>query len=159
MTPVGRGADVEVSTDVAASPDVVWAMVSDVTRMGSWSPETTACRWVGGATGPVVGARFRGTNKRGPLLWQTTCTVTAAEPGRRFAFDVAFGPAPISSWSYDLEPTTDGGTRVTESWSDRRHGGLRLAAVPVMGIRDRAGHNRRGMQATLDALRRAAEQL
>jgi hypothetical protein len=151
-------ADVEVSEDVAATPDAVYAMVSDVTRMGSWSPETTSCRWLGGATGPAVGARFRGTNKRGPLLWQTTCTVTAAEPGRRFAFDVTFGPAPISSWSYDLEPIGDGGTRVTESWSDRRHAAMRLASVPAMGIRDRAAHNRRRMQATLAALKSAAGQ-
>jgi len=68
----------EVSMHMDATPEEVWALVSDVTRMGSWSPETTACRWVGGASGPSVGARFRGTNKRGPLLWQTTCTVTAA---------------------------------------------------------------------------------
>jgi hypothetical protein len=151
-------ADVEVSAVVTAAPDAVYAMVSDVTRMGSWSPETTSCRWLDGATGPTVGARFRGTNKRGPLLWQTTCTVTAAEPGRRFAFDVTFGPVAIASWAYDLAQVDDGRTRVTESWTDRRPGSMRLASVPVMGIRDRAGHNRRSMQATLAALKRAAEQ-
>ena len=153
----GEVADVEVSEQVAATPDDVYAMVSDVTRMGSWSPETTSCRWLDGATGPTVGARFRGTNKRGPLLWQTTCTVTAAEPGERFAFDVKFGPAPISSWAYDLEPARDGTTRVTESWSDRRSSALKVTSVPVMGIRDRAAHNRRSMQATLAALKVAAE--
>jgi uncharacterized protein YndB with AHSA1/START domain len=149
-------ADVVVTEEVAASPDTVYAMVSDVTRMGSWSPETTACRWIGGATGPAVGVRFRGTNKRGPLLWQTTCTVTAAEPGRRFAFDVAFGPAAVASWAYDIEPV-EGGCVVTESWSDRRVGAMRVASMPVMGIRDRAAHNRRGMVATLAALKATAE--
>ena len=155
----GEVADVEVSVQVPAAPDEVYAMVSDVTRMGSWSPETTSCRWLEGATGPTVGARFRGTNKRGPLLWQTTCTVTAAEPGKRFAFDVKFGPAPISSWAYDLEPIGDGTTRVTESWSDRRSSALKVTSVPVMGIRDRAAHNRRSMQATLAALTVAAERV
>ena len=157
MTPVGSRADVEVSEQVAAAPDEVYAMVSDVTQMGSWSPETTSCRWLDGATGPTVGARFRGTNKRGPLLWQTTCTVTAAEPGKRFAFDVKFGPAPISSWSYDLQPAGDGtttGHRVVERPALERAQG---DAVPVMGIRDRAAHNRRSMQATLAALKVAAE--
>ena len=148
--------DVEVTEHVAADPLEVWKLVSDVTRMGSWSPETTACRWVGRATGPSVGARFRGTNKRGPLMWQTTCTVTAADPGRRFAFDVTFGPAAIASWAYDLAPV-EGGCLVTESWSDRRAGAMRLASMPVMGIRDRAAHNRRGMVATLAALKAAAE--
>lgn len=156
MTRVDNRADVEVTEQVAADPVEVWRLVSDVTRMGSWSPETTACRWINGATGPVVGAKFRGTNRRGPLLWQTTCTVTAAEPGRRFAFDVTFGPAAISSWAYDIE-SVEGGCVVTESWSDRRVGAMRAASMPVMGIRDRAAHNRRGMVATLAALKAAAE--
>ena len=151
-----RVADVEVSEQIAAAPDVVYGMVSDVTRMGTWSPETESCRWLDGATAPAQGARFRGTNRRGPLLWQTTCTVTAADPGRRFAFDVAFGPWRIATWAYDFAPV-DGGCLVTESWSDRRPGGMRVASVPVMGIKDRAAHNRRGMQATLAALKAAAE--
>jgi hypothetical protein len=153
---VSTRADVEVAERMAADPIEVWRLVSDVTRMGSWSPETTACHWIDGATGPVVGARFRGTNRRGPLLWQTTCTVTAADPGRRFAFDVTFGPAAIATWAYDIEPDHNGCV-VTESWSDRRVGAMRLASMPVMGIRDRGAHNRRGMVATLAALKAAAE--
>lgn len=150
-------ADVEVTEQVRAEPSVVYDLVSDVTRMGSWSPETTSCRWLGGATGPAVGARFRGTNRHGPLLrWTTTCTVTAAEPGRRFAFDVDFAGVPIARWVYDLEPTPTGCT-VTESWDDRRGRPLQIASVPLMGIADRAEHNRRSMQTTLTALRLAAE--
>lgn len=150
-------ADVEVTKQVCSPPSVVYDLVSDVTRMGSWSPETTACRWLGDATGPAVGARFRGTNRHGPLLrWTTTCTVTDAEPGRRFAFDVDFAGVPIARWAYDLEPTATGCT-VTESWDDLRGRPLRLASVPLMGIADRAAHNRRGMQATLTALAAAAE--
>ena len=72
-------ADVEVTEAVRAEPSVVYDLVSDVTRMGSWSPETTSCRWLASATGPTVGARFRGTNRHGPLLrWTTTCTVSPA---------------------------------------------------------------------------------
>lgn len=107
-------ADVELTEQIRAASSVVYDLVSDVTRMGRWSPETTSCRWVGDATGPAVSARFRGTNKRGPMRWTTTCTVTAAEPGRRFAFDVDFVGVPISRWSYDLEPTADGRDRGLE---------------------------------------------
>jgi hypothetical protein len=149
-------ADVEVTETMAADPATVYGLVSDVTRMGRWSPETTSCRWLDGADGPQVGARFRGTNRHRLLRWSTTCTVTAAEPGRRFAFDVDFGGVPISTWAYDLVPTRTG-CEVTESWSDRRPQWMRVGSVPVMGIADRAGHNRRGMQATLAALRTAAE--
>lgn len=150
-------ADVEVSEEVRAAAAVVYDLLSDVTRMGRWSPETTSCRWLGAATGPQVGARFKGTNRHGPLLrWSTTCTVTEAEPGRRFAFVVDFAGVPISRWAYDLVPTPTGCT-LTESWTDLRARPLRIASVPVMGIADRAAHNRRNMAATLTALRLAAE--
>jgi hypothetical protein len=148
-------ADVAESTTVAADAATLYAFVSDVTRMGEWSPETTSCRWVKGS-GPVVGARFRGSNKRGWRRWATTCTVTDAEPGRRFAFHVTFGPIDIADWSYDFEPTANG-TLVTESWSEARSGWFRLASKPVMGAPDQAAHNRAGMQKTLTALKRVAE--
>lgn len=147
--------DAEVSADIAADPKVVYDLVSDVTRMGEWSPETTSCRWLRG-TGPAVGARFRGTNQRHLARWTTTCTVTAADPGRRFAFDVGWGPWAISQWSYDIEPTADG-CRVTERWVDRRGTAMRVSSPAVMGIVDRAAHNRRGMETTLAALKAAAE--
>lgn len=148
--------DVMVTETMAADPTSVYALVSDVTRMGRWSPETRSCRWLGNATGPVEGARFRGTNRHGLLRWSTTCTVTAARSGRRFAFDVDFHGVPIAQWAYDFAPTADG-CQVTESWSDRRPAWMRMAAIPTTGVADRASHNRRGMQATLAALRRAAE--
>lgn len=149
--------DVEVTEHVRADPTTVYAMVSDVTRMGSWSPETTSCRWLDDATGPEVGARFRGSNRHGRLLrWSTTCTVTHAEPGRQFAFDVDYAGVPISRWSYDFAATA-AGCSVTESWTDRRPTLMRLASVPVMGIADRAKHNRGGMETTLAALRAVAE--
>jgi hypothetical protein len=103
-----------------------------------------------------VGARFVGSNRRGPLLWSTSCRVTVADRGREFAFTVTFAGLSISDWRYTF--TADGdGCRVVETWQDRRTAALRLTSVPVMGIADRAAHNSRGMVATLDALARAAE--
>ena len=67
-----------VTIHMKASPATVWALVSDVTRIGSYSPETFEAEWVDGATGPAAGAKFRGHVKRngkGPIYW-TTCTVT-----------------------------------------------------------------------------------
>jgi uncharacterized protein YndB with AHSA1/START domain len=156
MTHPRQGDDVLVRRTLGAPADAVYALVSDVTRMGEWSPETASCRWVDGARSAEVGARFRGSNRRGPLQWTTTCTVTAADPGRRFAFTVTWAGVPISDWGYDLAPAA-GGCTVTESWTDRRPTAMRLASMPVMGIADRAGHNRRGMAVTLTALAVAAE--
>ncbi len=146
----------EVGRWVAAPPEVLYDLVSDVSRMGEWSPETASCRWVDGAGSPAVGARFVGSNRRGPLLWSTSCRVTVADRGREFAFAVTFAGLPISEWRYTF--TADGdGCQVVETWQDRRTAAVRLTSVPVMGIADRAAHNRRGMVATLDALARAAE--
>ena len=156
MTPDRQADDVVVTRAIEAPAEAVYALVSDVTRMGEWSPETASCRWVDAGGSAEVGARFRGSNRRGPLLWTTTCTVTSADPGRRFAFTVTWARVPISDWAYDLVPAAAGCT-VSESWTDRRPAAMRLASVPVMGIADRAGHNRRGMEVTLSALARAAE--
>jgi hypothetical protein len=147
--------DAQATEVIAADAQALYALISDVTRMGEWSPETTSAWWVSG-DGPEVGARFRGVNRRGPVRWVTTCTVTAADPGRRFAFTVRFGPWSISDWSYDIEPIPDG-CRVTEAWVDRRGAALRVSSPAVMGIVDRAAHNRRGMEQTLAALKAAAE--
>jgi uncharacterized protein YndB with AHSA1/START domain len=148
--------EVQVTETIAADPTSVYDLVADVTRMGQWSPETTSCRWLDGADGPQVGARFRGSNRRGLRRWSTTCTVTAAEPGRHFAFSVTFGQVPISEWAYRIAPTKDG-CKVTETWVERRPAWMRISSIPLMGIVDRGGHNRAGMRATLAALKEAAE--
>jgi hypothetical protein len=148
--------DVEVSQEMAADAAKVYDLVSDLPRMGQWSPENTGGRWLAGGTGPAVGAKFKGTNRHKFLRWSTTVTVTDAEPGKRFAFDVTYGPVPISTWEYDFE--SDGsGCKVVESRTDRRPTWMKLASVPVMQVPDRNAHNRRNMQATLAALKAAAE--
>jgi hypothetical protein len=124
--------------------------------MGEWSPENTGGRWVGGASGPAVGARFRGSNRKGLRRWSTTCTVTAADEGERFAFDVTYGPVSISTWEYTFNASGDG-TTVVEEWTDRRPLWMKMVGVPVMGVADRAAHNQRGMEHTLARLKAAAE--
>jgi len=149
--------EVSVNEAIAATPETLYDLVSDVTNISRWSPENTGCRWAGGATRPSVGARFRGANRRGWRRWSTTCTVREAEPGRRFAFDVRYFLFPISRWTYEFAP--DGaGTRVTESWADRRPWFMaRVLAPTVMGVRDQATFNREQIKGTLSALKRFAE--
>ena len=148
--------DVQVSADIAAPAEKVWSLVSDLPRMGQWSPENTGGKWVGGATGPEVGARFRGSNRKGVRRWSTTCTVTAADEGKKFSFDVSYGPLAISTWEYTFTPTGSG-TTVVEEWTDRRPTWMKVAGVPVMGVSDRGEHNRPGMEQTLASLKAAAE--
>jgi hypothetical protein len=147
--------DVEVSETVKAEAARLYELVSDLPRMGEWSPENTGGKWLKGATGPAVGARFRGTNRAGIAVWATTVTVTAAEPGRRFAFDVDFAGVPISTWEYEF--AGDGGScTVTERWTDRRPGLMKATSI-LTGVINRGNHNRDGMQKTLQRLKATAE--
>jgi hypothetical protein len=83
--------------------------------------------------------------------------VRVADPGREFAFDVDFGPFPISRWTYEFIPDESGGCRVRESWHDRRPSWMTRLSPAVMGVADREAHNRNGMQVTLERLRARAE--
>lgn len=148
--------DVTVTVRISAPADLLYSLVSDVTRMGEWSPENIGGKWRHGTTGPVVGARFRGTNRRGWRRWSTNCTVVAADPGHRFAFDVAVGVVPASRWTYDFVPDADE-TIVSETWTDRRPRWLDILAGATMGIDNIREHNRQNMRQTLAGLAQAVE--
>lgn len=148
--------DVSVTREIKAPADQVWNMVSDLTRMGEWSPEADGGEWIGGATGPRPGAKFRGSNHHGTKRWKTVAKVVEAEPGRRFAFRVSAMGVPVADWSYDIEPTDDG-CLVTESWTDRRPGFFKPLASRATGVADRVGRNRETMEQTLERLAAAAE--
>jgi hypothetical protein len=154
-------ADVEVAETIKASSIRVYELVSDLPRMGEWSPENTGGKWLGGATGPAVGAKFRGTNRHGLAVWMTSVTITAADAGRRFAFDVHVLGVPVSAWEYTFADAADAadaadGCLVTEHWTDHRPGWMRASSIAT-GVRDRTAHNRRGMEETLAKLKAAAE--
>jgi len=147
---------VSVFRDIAASPDQLWAMVADVTRMGEWSPENEGGEWLDAAATARPGARFRGRNRRGKRSWKTVSTVLEATPGRAFSFHVAAGPVKVADWTYTFEPTANG-CRVTETWTDRRPGWFKPVGHLATGVADRASHNRAGMEQTLAALAAVAE--
>jgi hypothetical protein len=102
---------------MAAPADKIWELIADIRSTGKFSPETFEAEWLGEATGPELGARFRGHVKRngiGPVYW-TTCEVTACEPGREFGFAAMLGDKPVNNWHYRLAPSGDG-TEVAESF-------------------------------------------
>lgn len=154
MKQATRGA---VTVHVDASPELVYALVSDVTRMGEWSPETRRCRWVG-TEGPVPGARFKGYNRRGRARWSNTLVVVSAEPGREFSFRRDVLPCGVCDWRYSMAPEGDG-TRLTESYEvvkpDWRitnwFNGI------LLGVADRDDDLLAGMRTTLAGIKAAAE--
>jgi uncharacterized protein YndB with AHSA1/START domain len=150
-------ASVSVNRTIAAPPERIYAMVSDLPRMGEWSPENTGGAWVGGATGPAVGAKFDGHNAIGPHKWTTIATITRVEPGRVFEFRVTVGPVKVATWRYEFAATPEGCT-VTETWTDQRNGVAKFLSKLSTKVTDRAEHNRANMETTLANLATAAEQ-
>jgi hypothetical protein len=145
-----------VTVHMNATPEVVWDLISDVTRIGRYSPETFDAKWVDGATGPAVGAKFRGhvnRNNKGVKYW-TTCTVVESERGKVFAFDVLVGSRVVNTWRYNLVASGDG-TDVTESFQLAKNPGTSL--YWKLAGRARGRTNRNGMQTTLERIKADAE--
>ena len=113
---------------IDASPDLVYGLITDLPTLATLAEEAVAMEWRKG-NAVCQGAVFVGHNENGAKRWSTTCTVTDAEPGRVFAFDVRYTVLPIARWQYDIA-AADGGCRVTESTWDRRPGWFRKFAAP-----------------------------
>jgi hypothetical protein len=145
------------STVVAAPPDEVFGLVSDLPGMGRFSPEAVGGSWADGRTEPAVGAVFHGRNAQGRRRWATRSTVTVCEPGRAFAFEVSSLGLPVAEWRYELAPEGEG-TRLTESWVDRRGRLLRAVGGLVTGVSDREEYAAVSIETTLERVRSAAEQ-
>ncbi|KIF66637.1 polyketide cyclase [Streptomyces sp. AcH 505] len=153
---------------IAVEPRTLYEQLSSPAQMGRWSPENLGATVQDGEGPARVGMVFVGRNKRGPARWTTRCTVTAADPGERFAFRVhAIGlrtprlRGPIASWEYRFEPVP-GGTRVVETWTDDR----RSWPDAVANVFDRiatSGHTfaafqARNIRTTLRNLKRVMEE-
>ncbi|HVV77902.1 MAG TPA: SRPBCC family protein [Mycobacteriales bacterium] len=146
----------EISRDIAASPEAVYAAISDVTRMGEWSQECHTCDWHDGFDAAAVGASFDGHNRAGDNEWTTQATIIEADPGRAFAFECRMYDFHYSTWGYRIEPT-DSGCRVTEWSEDLRPESALEMSKQISGIDDRAARNRQTMSTTLDRLAAALE--
>ena len=142
------------SITIDCSVSEVFAAITDVTRMGEWSPENTGARWVD-AVGPALGAKFEGDNeaKLGPLTlkkWTTTSEVTAFEEPAVFEF-VAEG---YTKWRYEFSEGASG-TTVTETVSYPAYSGIQKVLFNVLGSRQK--QIVRGMEKTLAQLKASLE--
>jgi uncharacterized protein YndB with AHSA1/START domain len=146
----------EVSLHVDAPVEEVWSLVSDVTRIGEFSPETFEARWRRGSTGPEAGAKFKGHVKRngvGPTYW-SACEVTQCVPNEIFEFAVGTDDLTVNNWGYRLEP--DGtGTKVTEYF--RLEPSLVMRAYWALLGPLRGRTNERGMRTTLERMKAVLE--
>jgi hypothetical protein len=146
-----------VELDINADADKLYRMVSDLPRIGEWSPECVTVEWQGQVTEPVEGTEFVGHNAVGPgrrIKYKRHGTVLAAEPGRKFAFITDEGGRPSTEWTYTFEPVGEGRTRVTEAYTVRWiPTWARILDVPTNRHKELV----RGMRTTLEQLKATAE--
>lgn len=148
-------ASAQASVTIAASCADVYALITDLPTMATLAEETNAMEWQRGDSAQP-GAVFKGHNSNGGKKWTTKCTVTHAEPGRAFAFDVKSAVIPVAHWRYDIAPV-DGGCRVTEQTWDRRPGWFSKVAGLATGVHDRTSANAEHIKLTLERLKAKAE--
>lgn len=149
---------ISATIEIAASSDTVWSMITDLPRMGEWSPDNTGGTWVGGATQAEVGAKFKGRNKHGKKKWTGVVVVDEATAPSKFAFTTVAGGMKVGTWTYEIGRTA-GGCTVTETWTDKRNALFSIPALGKMitGVADRPAHNKAAIETTLANLKKAAE--
>jgi hypothetical protein len=153
----------EVSVAIAATPQALWALVSDIQLPARFSSEFRGAEWLDGATGPALGARFRGRNYH-PALgeWETTSTICEYQPERTFGWSVGRPERPAARWRFILVPQASG-TRLTQ-WVQigPARSGINLAIDAMPGKESRILHrrlaeHRANMQATIAGIKAIAE--
>lgn len=155
MTEPPRVVPLEATVEIAAPPEKVWALVSDIERMASWSPQVVRSTVDGKSVG--VGTTFVNDNQQGEVMWPTNAKVVRFDPPREFAFKVKENRL---IWSFELAPLPGGGTRVTE----RREcpDGITDLSISFTesylgGVETFTERQRAGMQETLQAIKADAE--
>ena len=140
-----------------ATPEEVYDLIADVTRMGEWSPECYRCEWISSRRRAEPGARFKGYNRSGPIRWSNVSEIVTAERGCELAWIMGGTEKRYSLWRYTFQAAPDG-TLVTESFRSLRHTLLgRLGALPLGGERRREKALRAGIEATLTRVKKVAE--
>lgn len=155
---------VEVSVRVAAPPEAVWALVTDIGVPARFSVELQSAHWLDGAARPVVGARFRGHSAH-PALgeWSTVSEVVEVQEGRRWVWQVQGpGDGPTATWAFEVDPGR--GAVTLRQWARMGPGpsGLTpaIAAAPEREARivaHRLEEWRAGMSANLEGIRSLLE--
>lgn len=141
------------SVEVAATPEVVWQAVSDVTRMSEWSPE---CRKVVvlGSPKQGVGTKLLGVNRRGWAVWPTTSTVVRFEPGRAVAWKTRESGA---TWTYEVAPTASGTSLTGRRDLPAYTLPTKLMAPVIGGARGHDEELAKGIRTTLERIKAAVE--
>ena len=160
MVRYADGPTTEATVEVAATPEEVWPLVTDIALPVARSDELQSVEWVEGCDGPAVGAAFLGHNRRGELAWTSESVITEMDPPHRFTWVPGHRAehGAYSTFTVELTPLPDGGTRVCQrvtlgpgrsglTWAIRQDPDNEEAIVA-----GRLAHFRTAMAATLEEL-------
>ncbi len=142
------------SIDIDASPEDVWSVVSDLKRMGEWSPQCKKMIVLGRRV--KKGTRTVNINSAGRFHWPTNAKVTEFEPNKKLSFRIVENR---TIWSYELEPTASG-TKLPESRCAPNgvSAGANFAIERGMGGTDKFEHSlERGIKKTLARIKSEVE--
>ncbi|MCH1614739.1 MAG: SRPBCC family protein [Acidimicrobiales bacterium] len=145
------------SINIRSNPEVVYSLVSDLSRMGEWSTENIGGEWIEGDPG-ALNAKFSGNNKLGDFEWTVDIRVSKADLNENFEFivDPDHDEGPFVRWGYQIVELEQGSVELTETWE------IILLPVSLRSLNDRQLANRKaavgeGMRATLQGIKAAAE--
>jgi len=96
--------ELRAEATIAAPPDRVWSLVTDVTQMPDWSPELVRMLPLKRG-GMRRGQWYVGINRRKAVVWPTRNVVAVLEPGRSLAWDTTSSGA---RWIWELSPSGEG---------------------------------------------------
>lgn len=149
-----QSSPIQDSVEIDASPATVWALVSDLKRMGEWSPQCVRMKVFGDEV--KQGTRTLNLNRQGWKRWPTNAKVVTFEPQRTLAFRILENR---TVWTYELEPTATG-TRLTET----RHTPKGISKISSLAVDGFLGGVpefevalKAGIRQTLDRIKVAAE--
>ncbi|KRC46329.1 MULTISPECIES: SRPBCC family protein [unclassified Nocardioides] len=148
--------ELRAETEVAAPADHVWALLTDLSQMAGWSPETVTMVPLKRG-GLRVGQWYLGINRRKGFVWPTRSVVAEVVPARRLVWDT---PSSGARWVWEIEPVDAARSRVVHRRPvpGRLSLGSRIVApLALGGNEEHADELEQGMATTVAGLKAAAE--
>lgn len=136
------------STTIAAPPSAVFAILADPRQHPRIDGSGTVTGSISGPDRLELGSEFGMDMKQG-APYKIKNRVVEHEPDRL----IAWRHVGLHRWRYELTPTADGGTTVTETWDLSHYPGVGRAALSALF----GSKTQTAIEATLVKLKAAAE--
>jgi hypothetical protein len=154
-TPPAADRELRAEAVIAAAPERVWSVLTDLRHMREGSPELVAMLPLKPG-GLRQGQWYLGINKRKTAVWPSRSVVCTLDPGKTLAWDT---PTSGARWIYELTPVAEGTRLVHRRLVPRRLTTLSkvFARLFLGGIGTHCDELEQDMAITVARLKQAAE--